>query len=439
MKKEPRKLDRDRLRGILEDNGGSPEDLERFNEYMSRRGFLRRTGVIAALAGMGAGAEVTLQRLFGQGLIPVGWAAEAEAKAIAGKPDMIIHNDRPVNGEFSPHLLDDDITPSPRHFVRNNGLTPQRAKNKDPQGWELAIDGEINTPLKLTLDDLKKMPAITKSLLIECGGNGRGNFVPKVRGNPWDRGAVACSEWTGVPLKEILNRAGLKSSAIYTAHYGEDPPIGAAPPFSRGIPIDKAMEEHTLVAYKMNGKDLEALNGYPVRLVVPGWIGSCSQKWLNRIWIRDQVHDSNKMTGYSYRVPAYPVVPGSRPPKTDMVIATSWVIKSLITRPAANTRIDIGKTFKVRGHAWAGENQVDSVYISTDYGLNWTKAALTQPRNQYAWYTFETELAFKGKGYYEIWARAVDNQGVTQPARQPWNPKGYLGNVIHRVPVLVGV
>ena len=424
------------LRGLLVDNGAHPDDVDRFDIVASRRRFLGQAGALTALAGFGTGIDAVLYGLFGRGVIPVAWAAEAE---IPGKPGMIVHNTRPVNGEFPPHLLDDDVTPSPRHFVRNNALVPDRAKSKDILGWKLTIDGEVHQTLKLAMADLRAMPAVTMPVNIECGGNGRGNFVPKVRGNPWDRGAVGCSEWTGVPLRELLSRAGLKDGAVYTAHYGEDPPIGKNPPFSRGIPIDKAMDPHTLVAYQMNGKDLTALNGYPCRLVVPGWIGSCSEKWLNRIWIRDQVHDSKKMKGYAYRVPKYPVVPGAKPPKSDMEIATAWHIKSLITRPAANAKPGIGQAVKVRGHAWAGEDKVKKVLVSTDYGLTWKRAKLMRPPNKYAWNSWETELSFGTKGYYEIWARAYDNKGGTQPIRQPWNPKGYLGNVIHRIPVLVAV
>lgn len=423
---------------ILRDRGADPEDLDRVEELASRRRFL--SGTSLALLGFGAGTEAVLQGLFGRGMIPVAWAEEADQESgIDGKPGMIVHNHRPVNGEFPPHLLDDNVTPTERHFVRNNALVPQRASDQNPQGWTLTIDGEVQRTLKLSLDDLMKMPSATHLAMIECGGNGRANFDPPVRGNPWDRGAVACSEWTGVRLADLLREAGLKDSAVYTGHYGEDPPIGAAPPFSRGIPIDKAMEEHTLIAYKMNGQPLHALNGYPVRVVVPGWIGSASEKWLNRIWVRDKVHDAKKMTGYSYRAPKYPVPPGSRPPEEVMKILTAWQIKSLITRPAADTKTEPGKTIKVRGHAWAGENKVAKVMISTDYGINWQEAELEQPANKYAWYHFASDVRFDGKGYYEIWARAFDQQGDAQPFRQPWNPKGYLGNVIHRVPVYVGI
>ncbi len=433
-----KKLDWDRIKGIVEDGGATPEDRDRLEAFIDRRRFFKISAA-ASLAALGAGTEAAMQGLFGRGLIPMAWAEEAEAPTIPGKPGMIVHNTRPINGEFPPHLLDDDITPTERHFVRNNGLVPERAKNRDPQGWKLTIDGEVHRPLTLTLEDLKRMPSVTMPLLIECGGNGRALFRPKVRGNPWRRGAIACSEWTGVPLAEVLAVAGLKDSAVYTAHYGEDPPIGKHEPFSRGIPIAKAMEPHTLIAYQMNGKDLDPLNGYPVRLVVPGWIGSCSQKWLNRIWIRDRVHDSEKMTGYSYRIPKYPVVPGTKPPKEDMVIATAWHIKSMITRPKADSAFDVGSIVKVAGHAWAGEDLVTGVMISVDYGIHWVPARLIPPPNKYAWYRFEIDIPFPKKGYYEIWARAFDDKGNAQPFRQPWNPKGYLGNVIHRVPVRIAV
>ncbi len=431
-----KRLTWDRLTGILQDNGAKSEDIDKVELIASRRTFLGQMTAVGALASMGLASEVALQGLFGRGLIPVAWAAEAEF--MSTKTGMTIHNTRPVNGEFEPHLLDDDITPPERHFVRNNGLLPDRARSKDLQGWSLSIDGEVHNSLVLTMDDLKKFPAVTLPLLVECGGNGRANFDPKVRGNPWNRGAVACSEWTGVRLKDVLQQAGLKETAVYTGHYGEDPSLrSSVPPFSRGVPIDKAMEEHTLIAYQMGGSDIPALNGYPVRLVVPGWVGSCSQKWLNRIWIRNKEHDTKKMKGYSYRVPKYPVVPGIRPPKSDMKIAMAWQIKSMITRPTPDTHYKIGQTIDVAGHAWAGEDKVSQVLISTDYGVTWHKANLTQRPSQYAWYRWQTQVSFPKRGYYEIWARAFDDKGQAQPFRQPWNPKGYLGNVIHRIAVHV--
>ncbi len=429
------------LRRLLADGGASHTDLAQFDVVVSRRWFLGLAGrgsALLALSGFGAGTGALLDGLFGRGLIPVAWAQEdQQTTVIPGKPDMTVHIPRPVCGEFAPHLLSHDVTPTARHFVRNNGIVPERATNRDPLGWKLTIDGHVHRPLELSLDELKQMPSVSLPLMIECGGNGRALFDPPVRGNPWGRGAIGCSQWTGVRLRDVLERAGLKSEAKYTAHYGEDAPIGLAKPFSRGIPLDKAMEEHTLVAYGMNGEDLTTMNGYPVRLVVPGWVGSCSQKWLTRIWIRDREHDSQKMTGYSYRVPKDPVAPGTRPDKSAMMIAKSWPIKSMITRPAANTDLPLGKELEVAGHAWVGEGKVTKVLISADYGVHWQEATLTAPPNKYAWNRFEAKLTFPGTGYFEIWARAFDGAGNAQPFRQPWNPKGYLGNVIHRVPIQV--
>jgi DMSO/TMAO reductase YedYZ molybdopterin-dependent catalytic subunit len=426
------------LRQTLIANNATRRDLESFDNFAGRRRFLGLSGgtAITLLFG-GPGLDAALQGLFGRGLIPVAWANSGEAaEEVPGKPGISVLTARPLTGEFAPHLLDDDVTPNERHYVRNNAEIPNRATEQSLHGWSLSIDGEVDTPLKLSMDDLKKLPAVTLQLIIECGGNGRAFFDPPVRGNQWTYGAVACSKWTGVRLRDILNRAGVKKSAVYSAHFGEDT-TWLNEPFSRGIPIDKAMEEHTLVAYEMNDKPIIAPNGFPVRLVVPGWVGSASQKWLTRIWVRDQVHDSQKMSGYSYRIPKHPITPGTRPKESEMEIATSWPVKSLITRPASGTEYKTGQSVEVAGHAWAGEQSIDKVLVSNDYGIHWTETDLKPAPNKYAWQRWQTNLIFQNTGYYEIWARAFDDHGNAQPFRQPWNPKGYLGNVIHRLPIMV--
>ena len=404
----------------------------------SRRDFLANTGKVALLMGMGmfgAGCEAVNQGLLGHGMIPI--ALDDLQAAGLPKTDMLVHSENPFNGEFAPHLLNDNVTPTERHFVRNNSTIPKRAIDKDLNGWKLVIDGEVHKELALSMDDLQSFPQVTYEVILECAGNGRSLFEPKIDGTPWQLGAVACSKWTGVRLRDVLQSAGLKPSAIYTGNYGEDIPTDGSEPFSRGIPIDKAMDERTLIAIKMNGETLPAAHGFPARLIVPGWIGSAMQKWLNRIWVRDQVHDSEKMSGYSYRIPAYQVQPGNRPPVEDMLIATSWRVKSLITQPKSHKKLRAGTPIKIRGHAWAGENEIDKVLVSTDFGIQWQETQLTSPSNKFAWSHWELELTFANKGYYEIWARAYDDAGNAQPFTQPWNPKGYLGNVIHRLPVFV--
>ena len=404
----------------------------------TRRDFLTAVGkgtLFASLGMFGAGCEAVNRGLLDRGLMPV--VLEDLQAAGLPKPDMLVHSENPFNGEFAPHLLNDDVTPIDRHFVRNNSGIPERAISKDLRDWKLVVDGEVHKELALSMDDLERFPQVTMEVVLECAGNGRSLFEPEVSGTPWQRGAVACSEWTGVRLRDVLQAAGLKPTAVYTGNYGEDLPNDGSESFSRGIPIEKAMDEHTLIALKMNGEALPAAHGFPARLIVPGWIGSAMQKWLNRIWVRDSVHDSEKMSGYAYRIPAYPIAPGRTPPVEDMRIATSGQVKSLITQPQASLEFSTGTPIKVRGHAWAGENQVDKVMVSTDFGLQWQETQLIPSSNRYAWSHWETELSLANRGYYEIWARAYDDTGAAQPFSQPWNPKGYLGNVIHRIPISV--
>ena len=406
------------------ENGKRADGLAHFDRITSRRHFLATVGKGAALAGLG---------VFGAGPSYSEGPVQPATDGIGlPKPDMIVHSQHPFNGEFPPHLLAADVTPTARHFVRNNGSIPERAQHQDAQDWTLTVDGEVRNQRAFSLDDLHSLPQVTLKVVLECAGNGRSAFAPTVGGTQWIRGAVACSEWTGVRLRDVLQAAEVTEKAVYLANYGEDDP-----PFSRGIPIEKAMDEHTLIALKMNGEPLPAAHGFPARLLVPGWIGSSMQKWLNRIWVRDTVHDSAQMSGYSYRVPSHPIAPGDQPPKADMAVATSWVVKSLITAPQANATVQAGVPLRVSGHAWAGEHSVAKVLVSTDLGIQWQEAELTPPANKYAWYGWSAELTFASKGYYEIWARAFDDAGNAQPFRQPWNPKGYLGNVIHRVPVAV--
>lgn len=404
----------------------------------SRRDFLAKAGKVALLASLGifgAGCEAVNRGLLDRGLVAV--VLEDLKAAGLPKADMLVHSDNPFNGEFLPHFLNDNVTPTSRHFVRNNSGIPERAIKADLSGWQLVIDGEVHKELALTMDDLLQFPQVTMDVVLECAGNGRSLFVPEVDGTPWHRGAVACSEWTGVRLRDVLQAAGVKPTAVYTGNYGDDIPADGSEQFSRGIPIEKAMDEHTLIALKMNREVLPAAHGFPARLIVPGWIGSSMQKWLNRIWVRDKVHDSEKMSGYAYRIPAYQVEPGHKPPVEDMRIATSLRVKCFITRPEPYSDFSAGNTIKVRGHAWAGENRISKVQVSTDFGITWQDTQLTLPSNRYAWYHWETDITLANKGYYEIWARAFDDIGNAQPFSQPWNPKGYLGNVIHRVPASI--
>lgn len=426
-------LDEDKKRSVQEFFADDPEkaDKEFFGRVANpdRRGFLRRTG-LATMAAM-VGTSIPFHRNMPIGFVP---AAMAQENVLIGKDGLTLLNDRPVNAETPPELLDDAITPTSRHFIRNNGIPPE---DVDPATWTLTIDGFVDTPLELTIADMREQfEVVTMALTLECGGNGRGFFSPPAKGNQWTYGAVACSEWTGVRLKDVLQKAGVQSNVVYTAHYGADGHLSGDPdklPISRGVPIEKAMTDNILIAFEMNGDALHPMNGAPLRLVVPGWPASTAQKWLTRIELRDQVHDGPKMMGTAYRVPSYPVSAGQDVPKEDFVIIERMPVKSLVTFPANGA--EIGMETEVRGHAWSGDRSVSKVEISTDFGSTWMDAELDVPVNDGAWQNWRANVTFPKAGYYEVWARATDSDGTMQPFAIDWNPKGYLNNTMHRVGV----
>ena len=413
-----------------------PDEADRIlfgrRTHPDRRGFLKNAGLAAM--GVLVGAAIPFHRNVPAHFIPVVLAAE---NTIQGKDGLTVLNDRPMCAETPPHLLDDAITPTARHFVRNNGLMPE---DLDASRWKLAIDGLVDSPVSLSLEDLGgRFEVVTRALTLECAGNGRAFFDPKTNGEQWTYGAVACSEWTGVRLSDVLTSAGMKREAVYTAHYGADTHLSgveAGLPISRGVPIEKAMDGHSLIAFAQNGRPIHPTNGGPLRLIIPGWPGSCSQKWLNRIEIRDQVHDGPKMTGSSYRLPSRRIEPGEAVDEKDFHIIESMPVKSLITHPASAHRTK-DKKLEVRGHAWTGEGRVSAVDLSVDFGATWKRATLEEPVNAFAWQNWCVSFTFPQAGYYEVWARATDSLGVSQPHTIAWNPRGYLNNAMHRVAVYV--
>ena len=429
-------------RGFFELYRDDPERADAL--VFNRRGVLKGAG----LATMGAmvGGAIPFSGNMPAGFIPAalaqGSAAAPKILKMDGKAALVILGDKPLVAETPEHLLDDDITPNDKIFIRNNGIVPD-AFAGDPNSWVLTIDGEVNTPLKLTLGDLKqKFKPVTYALQMECGGNGRAAFEPKASGNQWGNGAISNARWTGVRLKDVLQAAGLKPSAVYTGNYGADPHLSGdatKPALSRGVPIAKAMEEHTIIAYAVNGGPIPNVHGHPLRLITPGWPGSASQKWLNRIWIRDKEHDGQGMSGTSYRVPIIPMVPGDKADPKNFRILESMPVRSIITNIANGSELKAGtRLVNLRGHAWAGEHAVSNVAVSADYGQTWRKAKLAKAANKYAWQTWTADLTLPSAGYYELWVRATDTTGRSQGhAPGHWNPQGYNGNAMHRVAVLV--
>ena len=413
----------------------------RETDPVSRRGFLK-TGALTAM-GVVLGAPMVFAKHFPAGLIPAALLDADAPFAIPGKhPELIVLNDKPLNAETPPHLLDNKITPADKFFVRNNGLPPDAA-SIDPRKWTLTIEGEaVRAKKTYTLDELKsKFKHYTWQLTLECGGNGRKEYSPPTKGLQWTNGAVGCAAWTGVRLKDVLNDVGLKSNAVYIGYYGKDKHINGSNDvvISRGVPMSKAMQDESLIAWAMNGQDIPLLNGHPLRLMFGGWPASASGKWLSRIVVRDRVHDGAKMNGQSYRVPCTPVAPGAKVEDKDMCIIEAMPVKSLITYPKSGAMLQSGQKMPLRGHAWAGDLSVKEVHYSIDFGQTWQLCNLEKPANRNAWQHFNAQVAFPQRGYYEVWARATDENGVSQPMVIPaWNPAGYLNNACHRIAVKVG-
>lgn len=400
----------------------------------SRRGFLSGLSKMTLLVG----APIVYAKFMPGGLIPAALAQTDKKFVLPGKEGLRVLNDKPVNAETPAHLLNDDFTPSNLLFVRNNGLPPEKV---DVDSWTLKISGEsVKNPQTFTIKDLKdKFEHVDLALTIECGGNGRSEFFPPAKGNQWSTGAVGCPRWQGVRLKDVLEYCGVKEDAVYIGYKGADKHLSLDPnkdAISRGVPIEKALDSHSMIAWGVNDGDMPMLNGHPLRLVFAGYPASTCGKWLNEIMIRNVVHDGVKMTGKAYRVPCETVAPGTKVANEDMCIIESMPVKSLVTFPESGIRHPLKEKLKIHGHAWAGELDIQKVEVSTDFGQTWQAATVSPPANPMAWVNFDAQVTFPKKGYYEVWAKATDSNGIQQPMILPgWNPKGYLNNACHRVAV----
>ncbi|MBO0593842.1 sulfite oxidase [Cellulophaga sp. E16_2] len=405
---------------------------------MERRKFITRSS-LATLTGI-LGIDIVFGNLLPEAYIPLAIQETDPFKLFNLDKDMLVLNDKPWNIEAQAHVLDDKVTPNSAMFIRNNGKIPEHI---DFENWTLTLEGESVTTKKIfTLRELKsKFKHYTYQLTLECGGNGRSEFNPPAKGNQWTIGAVSSAKWTGIRLKDVLAEVGLKPNAVYIGYHAADTHLSGDPskePISRGVPIAKALQEETILAFKMNGKDIPVVHGYPLRLIAGGYPASASGKWLNRISVRNIVHDGEKMTGSSYKVPKNPVAPGTTVKEEDMRIIESMPVKSLVTYPKSGATLSINKQLTIRGHAWAGELNVSKVEYSIDFGSTWSSCALEKEVNRFAWQHFSAQIQFPQKGYYEVWAKATDSDGLSQPMLVPgWNPKGYLNNACHRIAVKV--
>jgi DMSO/TMAO reductase YedYZ molybdopterin-dependent catalytic subunit len=349
---------------------------------------------------------------------------------------MMVYSEEYITREMPMSFFDRWITPTEHFFVRNNEHIPQ----VDVAEWKLSITGEVARPLTLTMADLLKMEAHSVTNTLECAGNGRAFFQPRIGGVPWTRGGVGNAVFRGPSLGGLLDLAAVSDTARHVAFRGVALP-SPDPPFMRSIPMDKALDPDTIVATEMNGSPLTPEHGYPARALVPGWIGSASIKWLTEIRVL-----ARELEGYfmdsAYRLPADSsarasgntnVAAGKQPGS----VITSLPVKSIIAAPADGAVMNAAPV-RVFGAAWAGTSTVSRVEISADAGESWQPAALRSEHARYAWRLWDFEWKPREEGTYVILSRATDQRGRSQPLEMHWNPGGYLWNAADRVRVTVG-
>jgi DMSO/TMAO reductase YedYZ molybdopterin-dependent catalytic subunit len=348
------------------------------------------------------------------------------------KRDMLVRSARPEDLEMPLSGFWDYITPIEHFFVRAHVYVP----TVNVSEWRLKVEGEVATPLALSMEDLKKLPPVELVSVAECAGNGRGFYEPAVPGLQWGNGSVGNGRWRGVRLADILTRAGIKDSAKEILFDGADVPIGTMPDFQRSISVKKALDGNTLLAYQMNGEALPVKHGFPLRVVAPGWASDSWVKWLTSIRALDKEHDGFWMKS-AYRHPGKPVAPGTIVPPEQMQPVTSLRVKSVISDPLDGVQVPVGKPLPIRGVAWGGDGgPITAVEVSVDGGRSWMAAVLRQDQQtQFGWRQWEFSWTPSQAAYYTILARARDAAGNTQPFDQEWNPAGYGWNVVPRVGV----
>lgn len=348
---------------------------------------------------------------------------------------MIIRQMEPSNLETPLDMADSFITPTEQFYVRSHFAVP----DLDLSAYRLRIDGAVGNPLSLSYGEVRNMPSERRVATLECAGNGRVFLVPQASGAQWELGAVGNAEWTGVPLRALLSRAGLEGDAVEIVLEGADrgrpkeEPVPPAPiSYARSLPRGKALQEDVLIAYQMNGADLPRSHGYPLRAIVPGHFGMASVKWLTRIEaVREPFQGYWQTSDYGYwqDVDGNPV----RRPIREMVV------KSEIVRPRVHETVPLDRIYTVFGFAWSGESGVIEIAVSTDGGQTWAEATFIDAVHQYAWRRWKFDwLTPKTVGQHTLLARAKDANGNVQPDTHDPNFGSYVINYPLPIEVFVG-
>lgn len=396
------------------------------NKRFSRRDFLKTAGALTAMTALG---EMPFDLL----------AATDERRLVKypEKTDLILLTSRPPQLETPLKYFKELVTPNDALFVRWH--LANIPTSVDVNQWRLKVGGNTEKEVQFSLDDLKnRFQKVTYTAVIQCAGNGRSLFEPRVIGGQWKNGAMGNVTWTGARLKDVLNQAGIKAGAVDVSFNGLDTgTLPTVPDFIKSLPIDKALEEDMLIAYEMNGQPLTMLNGFPARLIVPGWYATYWVKSLSSITVLDKPFDEFWMKT-AYRIPDTPcgcIPPGTKPQKT--IPIHRMTTRSLIITPEERSGLKVNKPVDIMGIAFSGGYSIKDVVVSTDGGKSWGQAKLGRDLGRYSWTQWSYPWRPKNPGKYTLMAKATNSIGESQPIEGLWNPSGYLWNKVEPLAVVV--
>jgi len=406
---------------------------------MAENGAFYRTMTRRQLLAAASAAGVALSKpAWAQSMIdlplPGGPGARQVTTSFPQKGPMILQRTRPPLLETPFEVFDKGVfTPNDQFYVRWHwAVIPT---DIDIGNFSLTVRGHVKPTLSLSLNDiLHGLPSVQLAAVNQCSGNSRGFFQPRVPGGEWANGAMGNALWTGVRLKDVLDKAGVKPGAVQVRFKGLDEPVVAdAPHFMKSLDIDHARDGEVMIAYAMNGEQLPLVNGFPLRLVVPGWYATYWVKMLNDIEVLDQP-DTNYWTKVAYTIPDTPHA-STKPGETGvkMIPINRMVPRSFVTNIASGTKVKAAAPMTLRGIAFGGDCGVASVDFSIDRGKSWHQAQLGKDEGKYGFRQWQTQLTLPGAGEYSLLVRCTNSNGVAQPDVPNWNPAGFMRNVMESI------
>jgi DMSO/TMAO reductase YedYZ molybdopterin-dependent catalytic subunit len=392
------------------------------------------------LAAAGVGGLVLWKPAWAEEMIDLPLPGGPEARQITTsfpqKGPMILQRTRPPLLETPFEVFDKRVfTPNEQFYVRWHwALIPT---DIDVDKFTLTVRGHVNQTLSLSLNDiLHGLPGVQMSAVNQCSGNSRGFFKPRVPGGEWANGAMGNALWKGVRLKDVLDKAGVKPGAVQVRFKGlEEPVVADAPHFMKSLDIDHARDGEVMIAYAMNGEQLPLVNGFPLRLVVPGWYATYWVKMLNDIEVLDQP-DVNYWTKVAYTIPDTPHA-SIKPGETDvkMIPINRLIPRSFITNLASGSKVKAAAPTALRGIAFGGDCGVASVDFSIDHGQSWHGTQLGIDEGKYGFRQWETQLTLPAPGQHNVLIRCTNSNGVAQPDTPNWNPAGFMRNVVESIDI----